>query len=70
MLLATDPLRGRHGRLRYVNPQGTSVGLPLGLWQCDVGCDVADSISLFPRPPARAAARPGPLAPTRSAPAA
>ena len=30
VLLTIDPLRGRHGRLRYANPQGTSVGLSWG----------------------------------------
>ena len=29
-VIATDPLRGRHGRLRYVNPQGDLRGLALG----------------------------------------
>ena len=29
VLLATNPLRGRHGRLRYANPQGISADLPL-----------------------------------------
>ena len=30
VLLAADPLRGRHGRLGHANPQGTSVDLPWG----------------------------------------
>ena len=70
VLLTIDPLRGRHGRLRYATLRGPPWACLGGLWQCDVGSDVAGSITLLRRSPARAAARPGPMAPTRSAPAA